>query len=100
MPLRVAIQMDPIESVNIDGDSSFVMGLSAEARGHKLWHHHPRQLSLREGKAFARARPMTLRRKKGDHFTLGEEEVLELSALYVILRRQDPPFDRAYITAT
>jgi glutathione synthase len=100
MPLRVAIQMDPIESVNIDGDSSFVMGLSAEARGHTLWHYHPRQLSLRDGKAMARARPMTLRRKKGDHFTLGDEEVIELSSLDVILMRQDPPFDMAYITAT
>jgi glutathione synthase len=100
MPLRVAIQMDPIESVNIDGDSSFVMGLSAEARGHKLWHYHPRQLTLRDGKAIARARPMSLRRKKGDHFTLGDEEVLELSTLDVILMRQDPPFDMAYITAT
>ena len=77
MPLRVAIQMDPIESVNIEGDSSFVMGLSAEARGHKLWHYHPRQLTLRDGKAIARARPMSLRRKKGDHFTLGDEEVIK-----------------------
>src|SRR4029450_5862190 len=100
MPLRVAIQMDPIESVNIDGDSSFVMGLSAEARGHRLWHYHPRQLTLRDGKAIARARPMSLRRKKGDHFTLGEEEVIELSTLDVVLMRQDPPFDMAYITAT
>jgi glutathione synthase len=100
MPLRVAIQMDPIESVNIEGDSSFVMGLSAEARGHKLWHYHPRQLSLRDGKAIARARPMTLRRKMGDHFTLGDEEVIELQAMDVILMRQDPPFDMSYITAT
>ncbi len=100
MPLRVAIQMDPIENVNIDGDSTFVMGLSAEARGHKLWHYHPRQLTLRDGKAIARARPMSLRRKQGDHFTLGDEEVLELSALDVVLMRQDPPFDMAYITAT
>src|SRR5688500_6519061 len=100
MPLRVAIQMDPIESVNIDGDSSFVMGLSAEARGHKLWHYHPRQLTLRDGMAIARARPMSLRRKKGDHFTLGDEEVIELSTLDVVLMRQDPPFDMAYITAT
>lgn len=100
MPLRVAIQMDPIESINIEGDSTFVMGLSAEARGHTLWHYHPRQLSLRDGKAFARARPMSLRRKHGDHFTLGEEEALDLSALDVILMRQDPPFDMAYITAT
>lgn len=100
MPLRVAIQMDPIESINIEGDSSFVMGLSAEARGHKLWHYHPRQLSLRNGVAVARARPMTLRRKKGDHFTLGEEEVIELKDMDVILMRQDPPFDMSYITAT
>ncbi len=100
MPLRVAIQMDPIESVNIDGDSSFVMGLSAEARGHKLWHYHPRQLTLRNGVAVARARPMTLRRKKGDHFTLGDEEVIELKTMDVILMRQDPPFDMSYITAT
>ncbi len=100
MPLRVAIQMDPIESVNIDGDSSFVMGLSAEARGHKLWHYHPRQLTLRNGVAVARARPMTLRRKKGDHFTLGNEEVIELKTMDVVLMRQDPPFDMSYITAT
>jgi len=100
MPLRVAIQMDPIESVNIDGDSSFVMGLSAEARGHKLWHYHPRQLTLRNGVAVARARPMTLRRKKGDHFTLGDEEVIELKTMDVVLMRQDPPFDMSYITAT
>ncbi len=100
MPLRVAIQMDPIESINIEGDSSFVMGLSAEARGHKLWHYHPRQLSLRNGTAVARARPMTLRRVKGDHFTLGAEEVIELSSMDVILMRQDPPFDMSYITAT
>ncbi|MGH6892938.1 MAG: glutathione synthase, partial [Dongiaceae bacterium] len=92
MPLRVAIQMDPIETVNIEGDSSFVMGLSAEARGHTLWHYHPRQLTLRDGKAIARARPMTLRRKQGDHFTLGDEEVIELSGLDVVLMRQDPPF--------
>ena len=100
MPLRVAIQMDPIESINIEGDSSFVMGLSAEARGHKLWHYHPRQLSLRNGTAVARARPMTLRRVKGDHFTLGAEEVIDLSSMDVILMRQDPPFDMSYITAT
>ncbi len=100
MPLRVAIQMDPIETVNIEGDSSFVMGLSAEARGHKLWHYLPRQLTLREGRAFARARPMSLRRKQGDHFTLGDEELIELSTMDVVLMRQDPPFDMAYITAT
>ncbi len=75
-------------------------GAQRQARGHKLWHYHPRQLTLRDGKAIARARPMSLRRKKGNHFTLGDEEVIELSTLDVILMRQDPPFDMAYITAT
>lgn len=100
MPLTVAIQMDPIESINIDGDSSFVMGLSAQARGHSLYHYHPRQLTFRDGKVTARARPLTLRRERGNHFTAGSEEVIDLSQLDVILMRQDPPFDMAYITAT
>ncbi len=100
MPLTVAIQMDPIESINIDGDSSFVMGLSAQARGHSLYHYHPRQLTFRDGKVTARARPLTLRRERGNHFTAGSEEVIDLSQLDVILMRQDPPFDMSYITAT
>ena len=100
MSLTVAIQMDPIESINIDGDSSFVMGLSAQARGHSLYHYHPRQLTFRDGKVTARARPPTLRRERGNHFTVGAEEVIDLSKLDVILMRQDPPFDMSYITAT
>lgn len=100
MSLTVAIQMDPIESINIDGDSSFVMGLSAQARGHSLYHYHPRQLTFRDGKVTARARPLTLRRERGNHFTVGAEEVIDLSKLDVILMRQDPPFDMSYITAT
>ncbi len=100
MSLTVAIQMDPIESINIDGDSTFVMGLSAERRGHRLHYYQPRDLSLRDGKVTARARPVTLRREKGNHFTAGAEEVIDLAALDVVLMRQDPPFDMAYITAT
>ena len=100
MPLTVAIQMDPIESIDIDGDSSFVMGLSAQGRGHSLYHYHPRQLTFRDGKVTARARALTLRREKGNHFTTGAEEVIDLSKLDVVLMRQDPPFDMSYITAT
>jgi len=100
MSLAVAIQMDPLESINIDGDSSFVMGLSAERRGHKLYHYHPRDLSLYDGKVTAWARPVTFRREKGNHFTAGAVEKLDLSTVDVVLMRQDPPFDMAYITAT
>lgn len=98
--LNVAIQMDPIESINIDGDSSFALGLEAQARGHRLWHYHPRALALTGHRLVARANTMTLRRTKGDHFTLGAPEELDLATMDVVLMRQDPPFDMAYITAT
>jgi glutathione synthase len=100
MSLAVAIQMDPIESINIDADSTFVLALEGQARGHRLWHYLPRQLSLKHGRVTARARPLTVRREKGNHFTLGPEAVLDLAGLDVVLMRQDPPFDMAYITAT
>jgi glutathione synthase len=100
MALTVALQMDPVENINIDGDSSFVLGLAAQRRGHALYHYHPRQLSLREGIVTARCRPLELRRERGNHFSLGAEENLDLSDLDVVLMRQDPPFDMAYITAT
>jgi glutathione synthase len=100
MGLAVAIQMDPIESVNIDADSTFVLALEAQARGHALFHYLPRQLALRDGRLSARARPLEVRREHGRHFTLGAEQTLDLAALDVILMRQDPPFDMAYITAT
>ena len=100
MSLAVAIQMDPIESINIDADSTFVLALEAQARGHRLWHYGPRQLALKSGRVTARARPLAVRRKKGDHFTLGPEETLDLAGVDVVLMRQDPPFDMAYITAT
>ncbi|MGB0695055.1 MAG: glutathione synthase [Rhodospirillaceae bacterium] len=98
--LKVAIQMDPIESIDIAGDSSFVLGLEAQNRGHSLYHYGPQSLSFRDGRLTARARAMTLRREMGNHFTLGDEQVLDLSTVDVVLMRQDPPFDMSYITAT
>jgi glutathione synthase len=100
MGLVVAIQMDPIESINIDADSTFVLALEAQRRGHTLYHYLPRRLTLRDGRLTARARPLEVRRERGRHFALGEEETLDLAAIDVILMRQDPPFDMAYITAT
>jgi glutathione synthase len=100
MSLAVAIQMDPIESINIDADSTFVLALEAQRRGHRLYHYLPQHLSLRQGVVSAWARPLTVRREKGTHFTLGEADQLDLGSLDVVLMRQDPPFDLAYITAT
>jgi glutathione synthase len=99
--LRVAVQMDPIASINIDGDSTFALMLEAQARGHALWHYHVRDLALTAGRVVAHAQPVTVRRVKGDHFTLGAPVELDLGAqVDVVLMRQDPPFDMAYITAT
>jgi glutathione synthase len=100
MALAVALQMDPIESVDIDKDSSFMMALEAERRGHEVWHYLPRHLRFDEGKVEAVARRMSVRRERGNHFTLGEAKTVELTEFDVILMRQDPPFDMAYITAT
>jgi glutathione synthase len=99
--LRVAVQMDPIETINIDADSTFALMLEAQARGHALWHYHVRDLALRGGRVTAWAKPVELRREKGNHFTFGAEVELDLgSGADVVLMRQDPPFDMAYITAT
>jgi glutathione synthase len=103
--LTVAVQMDPLESVNIDGDSTFALMLEAQARGHELWHYEVRHMSLREGgsrtgRLTARARPVTVRRERGNHFTTGATETIDLAGTDVVLMRQDPPFDMAYITAT
>jgi glutathione synthase len=100
MALTVAIQMDPVERIDIAGDSTFALGLEAQARGHELLYYGPRDLTFRDGKVTARTRPISLRNIKGDHFTLGEKSVTDLSTLDVVLMRQDPPFDMAYITAT
>jgi glutathione synthase len=108
--LNVAVQMDPLDSINIDGDSSFALMLEAQQRGHALWHYEVRHLSLQEGRASpdgriaervtAVARPVTVRRERGNHFTAGAAERVDLGAMDVVLMRQDPPFDMAYITAT
>ncbi len=76
--LRVAVQMDPIETINIDGDSTFALMLEAQARGHRLWHYHVRDLALRGGRVTAWAKPIELRREYGNHFTFGAEEELDL----------------------
>ncbi|MTJ80288.1 MAG: glutathione synthase [Telmatospirillum sp.] len=100
MSLTVAIQMDPIQSINIDGDSTFVLALEALRRGHRLFFYEPKDLTYREGVVSAWLRPLSVRRVKGDHFTLGEGSQRPLSEMDVVLMRQDPPFDMAYIAAT
>ncbi|MGN6149963.1 MAG: glutathione synthase [Rhizomicrobium sp.] len=100
MALSVAIQMDPIERIDIGGDSTFALALEAQARGHSLLYYGPRDLTFRDGRVTARARPLSVRNTRGDHFTLGESSVVDLSRTDVVLMRQDPPFDMAYITAT
>ncbi len=100
MSLDVAIQMDPIETVDITADSTFALAIEAQARGHRLWHYLPRHLSFRDGVVSAKARPLTVKREKGAHFTLGAWEDIDLANVDVVLMRQDPPFDMAYITAT
>jgi len=100
MSLTVAIQMDPIDSIDISGDSTFVMALEAQARGHTLYHYLPQDLALTNGYIKAGARPLEVRRKPGNHFTMGVQEWIDLRQIDVILMRQDPPFDMSYITAT
>jgi glutathione synthase len=109
-PLTVAVQMDPIESINIDADSTFALMLAAQARGHTLFHYEVRHMALSEGVAKpgarreerlrALARQVTVQRVRGDHVRFGERRLLDLGTTDVILMRQDPPFDMAYITAT
>ncbi len=101
MTLRVAVQMDPIGGINIDTDSSFLMMLNAQERGHSLWVYSPDHLSLENGRVRARAQAVTIRPVKGDHVTAGPFVTLDLAEdIDVVLMRQDPPFDMAYITAT
>jgi glutathione synthase len=116
--LTVAVQMDPMESIGIDGDSTFALMLEAQERGHTLWHYEVRHMALREGvptpgaapnaygghrrpqRLFARARPVTVQRVAGAHFSFGPMERIDLGTMDAVLMRQDPPFDMAYITAT
>jgi glutathione synthase len=100
MRLNVAVQMDPIERINIRGDSTFALLLEAQRRAHVLSYYTPDRLSLRDGKVSAAIRPLEVRDVASDHFSLGEPRLTDLSTLDVILLRQDPPFDLAYISTT
>jgi len=100
MSLHVAVQMDPIERINIRGDSTFALLLEAQQRGHTLFYYTPDRIALRDGQVFATVQPLTVRDMLGDHFSLGESKRIPLSDFDVVLMRQDPPFDLAYITAT
>ncbi len=105
--LKVAVQMDPIETINIDGDSTFALMLESQRRGHRLWHYDVRAMSLHEGsgedragRLLARARPVTVQRVAGAHYHFGDPALVDLGTMDTVLMRQDPPFDMAYITAT
>jgi len=100
MALKVAVQMDPIQSINISGDSTFAMMLEAQRRGHSLFYYQTKTLALNGGKLFATGQDVTVRDEKGNHATLGEERRADLGQQDVVLMRQDPPFDMGYITAT
>ncbi|MBA3525888.1 MAG: glutathione synthase [Pseudomonadota bacterium] len=101
MPLRVAVQMDPLESIGIAGDSTFAIMLKAQQLGHELFHYLAQDLSYQDGQVSALVRPVRVDRVEGHHFSAGEPRRLDLArAVDVVLMRQDPPFDVAYITAT
>jgi glutathione synthase len=100
MSLKVAVQMDPIQSINIKGDSTFAMMLEAQRRGHSLFYYQTKTLALQGSTLFASGHDTTVRDELGNHFTLGEERRADLGATDVVLMRQDPPFDMGYITAT
>lgn len=98
--LKVAIQMDPIDKVDILGDSTFALALEAQKRAHQLYHYLPESMSYLDGHVVARCNPLSVRPVSGDHFDLGPSERIDLANMDVILLRQDPPFDMAYITTT
>jgi glutathione synthase len=101
MPLTVAVQMDPLEGINIAGDSTFALMLAGQARGHRLFHYTADALNYADGRVWARAHPVTVQRQPGNHFTAGDPVRLDLGdEADVVLMRQDPPFDLGYITAT
>ena len=100
-PLTVAMQMDPMEGIKIGGDSTFHIMLAAQARGHRLYHYLAPDLTFRDGRVLAQARPVKVQKVQGDHFAFGEPELLDLGRdVDVVWMRQDPPFDLSYITAT
>lgn len=101
MPLRVAVQMDPLDRINIAGDSTFAIMLKGQELGHELFYYAPEDLSWAEGRLWTMGYPVTVQRVEGDHYNLGEPRILDLGQeVDVVLMRQDPPFDLGYITAT
>jgi glutathione synthase len=100
MSLKIAVQMDPIERINIKGDSTFALLLEAQARGHALSYYTPDRLALLDGRVFASVDTLSVRDVPGDFFTLSDRRRLELTAFDVVLLRQDPPFDLHYVTST
>ncbi|MGO6668176.1 glutathione synthase [Rhizobium ruizarguesonis] len=97
---NVAVQMDHVAGINIAGDSTFAMSLEAQERGYRLFHYTPDRLSFRDNRLYASVEPMVLRDVKDDHYELGAPERVDLATMDVVLLRQDPPFDMAYITST
>ncbi len=100
MSLKVAVQMDPLEGINIEGDTTFLLMQSAQERGHSLWVYTPERMALENGRLTAKGRSVTVQPVKGNHATFGPWETRDLSEFDVVLLRQDPPFDMAYITST
>src|SRR5665811_1679734 len=100
MSLKIAVQMDPIQRINIKGDSTFALLLEAQKRGHQLSYYTPDRLALLNGRLFATVESLSVRDQAGDYFTLDEPRRVELSQFDVVLLRQDPPFDLAYVTTT
>ena len=101
MSLNVALQMDPVETIDINGDSTFALGLEAQKRGHQLYHYLVEDMSYVNDRVKAHAKPLEFRREKGNHFTFGDQSHMDLGDdIDVILMRQDPPFHMGYITAT
>ena len=100
MSLKVALQMDPIGSVNINADSTFRLALEAQSRGHALFFYTPDKLAFLEGRVLARGKPITVQREPGNHVSFGEERDVDLADMDVVWLRQDPPFDMGYITTT
>lgn len=100
MTLKVALQMDPIDAIDINADSSFRIAEEAQKRGHSLFFYTPDKLAYQEGRVTARGWPLQVRREVGNHFTLGDEVEVDLADWDVVWLRQDPPFDMGYITTT
>src|SRR5262245_39044607 len=100
MALTVAVQMDPIERINIRGDSTFALLLEAQKRGHAVSYYTPDRMAMAQGRVYATVQPLKVRDEAGNHFTLAEGKRVELSSFDVVLMRQDPPFDLNYVTGT